>query len=224
MSASVHTSASHPPVRGAFDVVVLATWAGGVKALIDLLGHLPEDFPAPIVVVLHMNPTFVSQLDEILDHRSRLQVKFAEAGDRITAGHVYLAPRNQHVLLGDDGCLRLSMADRVHYTRPAADPLFASAARFGTRALAVVLTGKGRDGAEGARLIRAAGGVVITQDEASAIASDMPSAARGSADVVLPLDVIPSALITLAMDRRARSIFGFPRIGPGVRGISPSTN
>lgn len=222
MSASVQTSHLPEPLAGALDVVVLASSAGGIHALLGLLGRLPEDFPVPIVVVQHMSPTFDSQLDEILDRRCRLRVKFAESGERLEAGRVYLAPRNHHVLVGDDRRLRLSRADRVHFSRPAADPLFASAARFGPRALAIVLTGQGRDGAEGARLIRAAGGVVITQDEASAVAIDMPRAARGSADVVLPLAVIPSALIALAMDRRARSVFGFPRIAatPGA----PSAN
>ncbi len=215
MSASVQTSPDPRPVTGELDLVVLASSAGGVRALIALLGRLPEDFPVPIVVVQHMSPTFDSQLDEILDRRSRLRVKFAESGELLRSGHVYLAPRNHHVLVGADRRIRLSQSDRVHYTRPAADPLFASAARFGTRTLAIVLTGRGHDGAEGARLIRAAGGVVIAQDDASALASDMPRAARGSADVVLPLDVIPSALIALAMDRRSRSVFGFPRIAPG---------
>jgi two-component system chemotaxis response regulator CheB len=210
MTANVQSIHSPAPV-GALDLVVLAASAGGVKALIGLLGRLPQDFPVPIIVVQHMSPTFDSQLDQILDRRCRLHVKFAQSGDALVPGTVYLAPRNQHVLIGADRRLRLSHAERVHYTRPAADPLFASAARFGPRALAIVLTGKGRDGADGARLMRAAGGVVITQDEVSADAADMPRAARGSADVVLPLDVIPSALIALAMDRRARSIFGFPR-------------
>lgn len=120
------------------------------------------------------------------------------------AGTVAVAPPNKHLLVTSAARLALAETERVHGVRPAADPLFASvAARFGTRALAVVLTGAGRDGAQGALAIRQAGGLVIAQDAATAEVFGMPRAAIacGAVALVLPVTEIAAAVLALALAR-----------------------
>jgi two-component system, chemotaxis family, protein-glutamate methylesterase/glutaminase len=165
-----------------------------------VLSILPSDFPAPILVVQHLDPHHRSPLAKILDHRIPLAVTEAQEGDRLSAGRVYIAPPNRHLLVRASGVLALSDSGRVQYVRPAADLLFHSLAeswRMG--AVAVVLSGKGQDGADGVREIHRNGGTVIVQDEATADFFGMPGAAIGTGDVdrVLPLEAIAPALIEL---------------------------
>jgi two-component system chemotaxis response regulator CheB len=186
----------------AFDVVALAASAGGLTALSQVLSALPADFPAAIVVVQHLDLRHRSLMADILDRRTALQVKQAEEGDRLSPGTVYIAPPNRHLLVNPDGTLSLSQSELVHFVRPSADLLFESvAASYKECAVAVVLTGTGSDGAMGVQAIKKMGGAVIAQDERTAEFFGMPGAAiqTGSADFVLPLDEIPSALITLVM-------------------------
>jgi two-component system chemotaxis response regulator CheB len=143
---------------------------------------------------------------DILSRRTSLRVKQAEEGEQLSPATVYIAPPNRHLLVNPDGTLSLTQSKLVHFLRPSADLLFESvAASYGGRAIAVVLTGTGSDGAMGVQAIKKMGGTVIAQDEATAEFFGMPSAAirSGSVDFVLPLDEIATALVTLVMKGEA---------------------
>lgn len=193
---------ARPFPGAAFDVVALASSAGGIAALSEILGSLPAEFPATIVVVQHLDPRHRSLMADILRRRTALNVVQAAEGDHIRAGTVYIAPPDRHLLVNANGTLSLSHSELVHFVRPSADLLFESvAASYRTRAIAVVLTGTGSDGSMGIGAIKKMGGTVVAQDQASAEFSGMPGAAirSGNADFVLPLDEIASALVTLVM-------------------------
>jgi two-component system chemotaxis response regulator CheB len=184
----------------AFDVAALAASAGGLTALSRVLSALPSDFPAAVVVVQHLDPRHRSLMADILSRRTSLRVKQAEEGDLLTPATVYIAPPNRHLLVNPDGTLSLSQSELVHFVRPSADLLFeAVAASHKDRAIAVVLTGTGSDGAMGVQAIKKMGGTVIVQDEKTSQFFGMPAAAiqTGNADFILPLDEIASALVTL---------------------------
>ena len=187
--------------RGAaFDIVALAASAGGLAALGAVLSGLPHDFPAALVIVQHLDPRHRSLMADILSRRTKLKVKQAAEGDRLAPGIVYVAPPNRHLLVNSDGSLSLSQTELVHFVRPSADLLFESvAASYKERAIAVVLTGTGSDGAMGVKAIKKMGGTVIVQNEKSSEFSGMPSAAihTGQSDFILPLDEIAGALATL---------------------------
>jgi two-component system chemotaxis response regulator CheB len=184
----------------AFDVAALAASAGGLTALSRVLSALPSDFPAAVVVVQHLDPRHRSLMADILSRRTSLRVKQAEEGDLLTPATVYIAPPNRHLLVNPDGTLSLSQSELVHFVRPSADLLFESvAASHKDRAIAVVLTGTGTDGAMGVQAIKKMGGTVIVQDEKTSQFFGMPAAAiqTGNADFILPLDEIASTLVTL---------------------------
>jgi two-component system chemotaxis response regulator CheB len=188
--------------NGAFDLVALASSAGGLGALSEVLSALPADFPAPIAVVQHLDPRHRSLMAKILSGRTKLSVKEAEEADRLESGTVYVAPPDKHLLVNYDGTLSLSNSEMVHFVRPSADLLFESVAgSYKDRAIAVVLTGSGSDGAMGVKAIKKMGGTVIAQDEATSEFFGMPGAAiqSGNVDFVLPLKEIASALVTLVM-------------------------
>ena len=201
--ASVEQKEAFPRAReGAFDLVALASSAGGLSALSEILSSLPSDFPAPIAVVQHLDPRHRSLMAKILNGRTALSVKEAEEGDHLQNGTVYIAPPDKHLLINADGTISLSSSKMVHFVRPSADLLFESAAgSYKDRAIGVVLTGSGSDGAMGVRAIKKMGGTVIAQDEESADFFGMPGAAiqSGSVDFVLPLKEISAALVTLVM-------------------------
>jgi two-component system, chemotaxis family, protein-glutamate methylesterase/glutaminase len=186
----------------AFDVVALASSAGGIKALATVLGALPRTFPASVLVVQHVDPRHRSMLAEILSRRTPLQVKQAAEGDAMVAGTVHIAAPNRHLLVNADRTLSLSQSELVHFVRPSADLLFESVA--GTcqdRAIAVVLTGTGTDSSMGVEAIKKMRGTVIAQDEETSEFFGMPRAAiaTGYVDFVLPLDEIGPALVSLVM-------------------------
>lgn len=184
----------------AFDVIAMAASAGGLKALTTILSALPPTFPAAILIVQHVDPRHKSLMAAILERRTQLAVKEGANGDRLRPGTVYIAPPDYHLLVDGDGTLSLSHSELVHFVRPSADLLFESvAASYRERAIAVVLTGTGSDGAMGVQAIKKMGGTVIAQDEASAEFFGMPGAAiqTGGVDFVLPLDEIASSVMTL---------------------------
>ena len=183
-----------------FEIVALAASAGGLRALTDVLAALPADFPAALVVVQHLDPRHRSLMAEILGRRTSLPVKEAREGDRLQHGRAYIAPPNRHLLVNPDGTLSLSQTELVHFVRPSADLLFEStAASYRERAIAVVLSGSGKDGAMGVRAIKKMGGTVIVQDEKTSEFFGMPEAAQqtGAVDFILPLHEIAPALQTL---------------------------
>lgn len=185
-----------------YDVVAMASSAGGLNALSSVLSSMPADFPVAIVVVQHLDPRHKSLMADILSRRTSLIVEQANEGDHLQPGHVYIAPPDHHLLVRRGGILTLSQSELVHFVRPSADLLFESvAACYKERAIAVVLTGAGMDGSMGVSAIKTMGGTVIAQDKDSADFYGMPGAAIGTGvvDFVLPLDEIAPALVTLVM-------------------------
>lgn len=183
-----------------FDVVALAASCGGLRALSEVFSQLGGDFPAAVVVVQHVGPRFVSHMAELLARRTALWVREAYQGCRLAPGLAWIAPPDHHVVLDARGVIALTQTPRVHFLRPAADPLFESmAAAYQQRAIAVILTGSGSDGAAGVRAIKAGGGTIIIQDEATSESWGMPRAAlaTGCVDMILPLTAIGPALLDL---------------------------
>jgi two-component system chemotaxis response regulator CheB len=166
-------------------VVVIAASTGGPRALGEIVPHLPDTLGAAVLIVQHMPREFTRSLSHRLDLMSPLPVAEATDGEAVLENHVYLAPGGFHMsVTGNSGAatIILDASPTVWGVRPAADPLFASAAdTFGANAIGVILTGMGRDGAEGLRLIRAAGGKAVIQDRESSIIYGMPQAAMETA-------------------------------------------
>lgn len=181
------------------EVVVVGASLGGPRALATLLRGLPAGFPAPIAVVQHIADGFTEGLASWLASESRLAVSEARDGEPLRPGRVLLAPTGRHLLVAE-GVARLSDAPPVDTFKPSVTPLFLSAARvYGARCCGILLTGMGRDGAEGLRAIRQAGGATFAQDEATSAVFGMPRAAieAGAVERVLPLEEIPRALLEL---------------------------
>jgi two-component system chemotaxis response regulator CheB len=190
------------PARAAArpDVVVIGASLGGPRALATLLRGLPGQFPVPVAVVQHIADGFTEGLASWLASESRLDVREAVDGAPLRPGRVLLAPTGRHLLVAE-GVARLSDAPPVDTFKPSVTPLFLSAARaYGRRACGVLLTGMGRDGADGLRAIKDAGGVTFAQDEATSAVFGMPRAAieLGAVDRVLSIEDIPRALVELA--------------------------
>lgn len=189
----------------AFDLVTVAASAGGLRPLELFLAGLPFCFPVPVIVVQHLPPrqTYASCLDRVLQRKSKLQVKWAEDGEIPRPGFVYLAPQDKLTILDPgDGSLRTTDALHGRRARPAADPLFHSAAQcFGSRVIGVVLSGALADGAEGAYAIAGAGGRVLAQSFCTAEYSDMPRAAMMRARIGLAFDpyMLAHAVVSLVM-------------------------
>ena len=184
----------------AFDVVALATSAGGLKALHQILLALPADFPAAITIVQHLDPHHRSFLVPLLSRQTQLVVKQAEAGELLCPGVVYIAPPDWHLLVNPDGTLTLAHTPLVNFTRPAADVMLESVAKScQQRAIAVILTGMGSDGALGIQKIKELGGTTIAQDPKTAEFANMPKAAihTQAVDWVLPLNQIAPTLVQL---------------------------
>ncbi|EEF61522.1 chemotaxis protein CheB [Pedosphaera parvula] len=187
-------------------VVTIAASAGGLHGLSHILDSLPEDFPAAIAVVMHLSPHFTSKLAEILNQRSLLDVKWAAEGDLMQCSTVYVAPPDWHVRVCESGTLNLFKGKKIRFTRPAAEPLFMSAAEvYKERVIGVVLSGSDSDGATGVQAIKAHGGRVITQDKATSLHFSMPKSAihTGAVDFVLPITEIAPRLMTLVPGKDA---------------------
>jgi len=183
-----------------YQVVAIGASAGGLTALATVLSGLSREFPVPIAVVQHLDPSHHSVVAEILARRTPLIVKPAEPHEPMVGGVVYVAPPDHHLLIGGGRSVKLTQTKPVHYVRPSADQLFESAARTcGTGVIAVVLSGAGSDGADGAEAVKRRGGIVIAQDQASSAFFGMPHAAiaTGIVDFVLPLEQIADKLVEL---------------------------
>ncbi len=164
--------------------VVIGGSAGGLSALSGILSHIPQFFPYPIIVVLHLDPRGGSQLPQLLGAHCRLTVKEAEDTEEIRPGWVYIAPSDYHLLVERDHTLSLSVDEPVNYSRPSIDVLFQSAAEaYGPFLLGIVLTGASQDGSQGLLSIKEFGGIAIVQDPSDAQAPLMPSAAIQVAEI-----------------------------------------
>jgi two-component system chemotaxis response regulator CheB len=174
---------------------------GGPPVLETILGGLPADFPVPVLVVQHMAPGFIEGFVRWLDRKLPISVGLAAEGDRLGSG-VWFAPDEAHLTLSRSGRLGLDRETEAAH-RPSIDVLLGSlASGLGAEAAGVVLTGMGRDGAEGAAAIRRAGGLAIAQDEASSVVYGMPRAvAEEGADLVLAPAEIAEALRGLRLAR-----------------------
>jgi len=194
--APAAAEAMAPPAAPLPRVVAIGASAGGVTTLPLVLAALPRALRAAVLIVVHLDPDARSYLAPLLARSSRLPVREACEGDGIEPGVVYVASPGAHLALLD-GRLALRDTPRVHFSRPSVDVLFQSvAAACGARAVGVILTGAGVDGAEGLRAIKAAGGYTIVQDPAGADHRGMPAAAiaTGCADVILPVTLIADAV------------------------------
>ena len=179
------------------EIIVVGVSAGGLRALRTLLGGLPGDLPAPVVVVQHRHKYSDDALMAVLQPCTRLRLVEPDDKQELCAGSVYFAPPDYHLLVAR-GWFELSIDPPVRCARPSVDALFESAAEaFGGGVLAVVLTGANSDGLEGARTVRNAGGTVIAQDAGEAEAPQRPGAVikAGLAHHVLPLAEIAPLLI-----------------------------
>jgi two-component system chemotaxis response regulator CheB len=178
--------------------VALVASAGGLVAISRVLEGLPNDLDAAVIVVMHLLPEHRSVLPELLSRKTGLHVKVAETGDAIEPGHVYVGPPDFHLVVDGDGTLRLDSGPPVHHVRPSADMLLGSlAGSCDGKCVAVVLSGSGSDGADGARAVKFAGGRVLVQDPNSSEHGGMPRAAIaiGAADSVMSLGEIAPAIV-----------------------------
>lgn len=191
------TSGRLPSPRPSYKLVAIAASLGGPKALAELLAALPEGFAAPITICQHISSGFSKDLAHWLATETSLSVVEAHDGELLAPGKVYVAPSHQHLVVQPSGVLKLDDGPAVGGFKPACDVLLKSAASFGAKALGVVLTGMGRDGAKGLLEIRARGGHTIAQDEATSVVFGMPgeAIALGAAELVLPLHDIPAQLV-----------------------------
>lgn len=184
-------------------VVAIGTSTGGPRALHTVIPALPKGLPVPVLVVQHMSAGFTKSLAERLDRESNLRVKEAEADELLEPGVVYLAPGDFHMHVERTGAgvrVRLDQRPPVLGVRPCVDILFQSVAEaYGPKALGVVLTGMGRDGAKGLKAMKAKLAVTLAQDEASSVVYGMPRAAfaAGCVDRVLDIQAVAPAIVEL---------------------------
>ena len=185
---------------GDFEVVAIGASTGGPLAFEAILTDLPADFPLPIVCVQHISDGFLSGMVSWLDSLCKLKVKQAEHLERMQPGFVYFAPEGKHLIVNKSKQMLYQPSDGGNLYCPAVDVLFDSVAdQFGARAVALLLTGMGDDGARGLKRIIDKNGMTIAQDEASSIVFGMPHRAieMKAARLVLPLQLMAAKLVTM---------------------------
>jgi two-component system chemotaxis response regulator CheB len=176
------------------DILAIGTSAGGFEALRFLAGGFSHDFPASVVVVIHLSSQFRSTIDAILTQSGALPATFAVDGEKLERSHIYIAPPERHLMVERDR-VRLGSGPRENNARPALDPLFRSVARCcGPRAVGAVLTGTLDDGAAGLSALKQFGAITVVQDPSDAAYPEMPTAAltRSKPDHVVGLAGMPA--------------------------------
>ena len=160
------------------DIVVIGASRGGVEALRGIVAALPSSLQSTLLIVLHISPTHASLFPAILSSAGPLPAEHGRDGMRIERGRIYVAPPDHHMTVGPIGFIRLDQGPKENHTRPAADPLFRSAASiYGSRVIGIILTGGGSDGTEGLIAVEQAGGLAIVQDPGDARDPSMPMSA-----------------------------------------------
>jgi len=187
--------------KGSFSLLAIGTSTGGPVALQDVLTKLPSNFPVPIVLVQHMPSSFTAAFAQRLNTQCQITVKLAEEGDVLKPGVAYLAPGGQQMLLeSKSGQVSIKINDALpeQTYKPCVDITFRSVANvYHGKVLAIVLTGMGADGREGARTLKQAGAKIWAQDEESCVVYGMPAAIveAGLADNILPLDAVGKSIV-----------------------------
>ena len=181
------------------DIIVIGGSAGAVALLLALFNDLPKELDAAFFVVVHRSPHFGSQLGALIQRRTGMSVREPTRGEPVRAGNVYVAPRDQHMRIHNSSIV-VDRGAKEHFTRPAVDPLFVSAATaYGSRVAGLVFSGGGADGATGLIAIKQAGGLSLVQDPEEAKHPSMPATGivRDNVDAVLASAAIPAALTAL---------------------------
>ncbi len=184
------------------DIIVIGASAGGIDALKHLVRGLPAEFPAALFVVVHVPAHGPSVLPKILSRAGRLPAVHPVDGQPIEPGHIYIAPPDLHLLV-KPGHVRLARGPRENSHRPAADPLFRTAAHnYGPRVIGLVLSGVLDDGTAGLQVIKRHGGVAVVQDPDDALYDGMPRSALAAVEVdyCVPVDAMPALLARLAAE------------------------
>lgn len=196
------------PAKRKFDLIVIGVSTGGPKALDQLIPHLPATIPCPIIIVQHMPPMFTESLAMKLHEDSALQVIETKGGEILTAGYIYIAQGGKHLILREHSAggfyLALNENAPVNNCRPSVDVLFQSVATvFKGKVLAIIMTGMGRDGTEGVRLLKQNGAKCLIQDQESSVVWGMPGSIyeAGLADEIVPLTSLSHRIIQLVVSR-----------------------
>ncbi len=184
---------SMQPRSKSYKVLLIGASTGGPIAVQRVLKEIGSPFPLPILITQHIDKTFDKNFARWLSDTTGTSVVIPEENAKLENGVAYLAPAGKHMVLNPNGTIHLSDTERVHFLKPAVDPMFISAAKvFGEKAMAVLLTGMGNDGAEGCVEIKKAGGYTIAEAASSCVVFGMPKAAimAGGATAILPLEKI----------------------------------
>lgn len=184
-----------------YKAIVIGTSYGGLEALTGIIKNLPENFPLPILVVLHIGAHNNDSFITVLNNSTKLRVKEADEKEKIQAGTIYFAPPDYHLLVDEQSGIALSSDPKVNHSRPSIDVLFESAAwTYKNQLIGILLTGLNQDGAAGMKEIQVCGGTTIIEDPETALASIMPASVLRiiKPDFQLVLNDIPSKIIKLA--------------------------
>ena len=198
--AGAAVAQAEPGRAGIRNVVIIGASTGGPKAIMELMQGLNDDLPACFLIVQHMPKGFTMSFAERISWQSGMRAKEAEEGDELAVGKVFVAPAGYHMTLerrGGGVYIRLNQDPLINFVRPSIDvAMFSAAEIFGRNCVAVVLTGMGKDGADGCKKIKESGGMVIIQDEKSSVVWGMPRSVfkEGVCDAVLPISEIPQAI------------------------------
>jgi two-component system chemotaxis response regulator CheB len=197
--------------KGKFPIIVVAASTGGPATLMKFVPMFPENFPGAVLLVQHMPGNFTGQFSEQLAEVSKIRVKEASQGEMLQASHVYVCPGTHHLRVTPTGRITLDDGPRIAGYRPCADVTMETVANFaGPMGIGMILTGMGNDGSRGIQAIKAAGGYVFAQDEASSIIFGMPSEAikTGAVDQVTSIENMYQTL-----EKRVLYIFGAAKVG-----------
>jgi two-component system, chemotaxis family, protein-glutamate methylesterase/glutaminase len=192
-------------------IIVIGSSTGGPQALREFLQQMPADGPG-ILITQHMAPGFVEAFARHLNEQTRLAVAQADDGQRVLPGHVYIAPGNRHLEVRRSGANYMTAVhdgDPVSRHRPSVDVLFESAAKAAAHnAIGVILTGMGRDGADGLLKMRQSGARTYAQDEASCVVYGMPreAVAAGAVDEIAPLHELPQRILRALAEQGSRAL------------------